>query len=378
MSKRDYYEVLGLSRDATEADIKKAYRKLARQYHPDVNSEDKSAEEKFKEVKDAYEVLSDADKRASYDHYGHAGTDNNGQGGFGNAGADFGGFGDIFDMFFGGGAGAQKRGPQKGNDIRYNMEMAFEEAAFGLESDIKVPRTESCPTCSGSGSEPGTHPTTCPGCKGNGEVRVTQSTPFGHFQTIKPCQQCHGEGKIINTPCKECRGQGRVRRVRTIHVKIPAGVDSDSRLRVTGEGESGIRGGPPGDLYVFIDVKPHRFFERQGSDVYCEMPVSFAQAALGDEIPVATLDGDVKLKIPEGTQTGTMFRLKGKGIPRLRGFGRGDQHVKVKVVTPTTLTEKQKALLKQFEEPLMAENNDKERTDKDKGFFDKVKDAFMG
>ncbi|MHB1125801.1 MAG: molecular chaperone DnaJ [Bacillota bacterium] len=375
MSKRDYYEVLGVSRDASEADIKKAYRRLARQYHPDVNSGDKSSEEKFKEVKDAYEVLSDAEKRAGYDHYGHAGAQNGGSSG---SGQDFSGFGDIFDMFFGGGSGAQRRGPQKGNDIRYNMELSFEEAAFGLETDIKVPRIEPCPACNGSGAEPGTHPTTCPACKGSGEIRVSQSTPFGHFQTIKPCTQCHGEGKIISNPCKECRGQGRVRRARTIHVKVPAGVDSDSRLRVSGEGEGGIRGGPPGDLYVYINVKPHRVFDRQGSDVYCEMPVTFVQAALGDEIPVPTLDGDVKLKIPEGTQTGTTFRLRGKGIPRLRGFGRGDQHVKVKVITPTSLTEKQKVLLQQFEDSLKTEHNDKDRSDKDKGFFDKVKDAFIG
>ncbi|NPV26861.1 MAG: molecular chaperone DnaJ [Firmicutes bacterium] len=382
MSKRDYYEVLGVSRDANETEIKKAYRKLARQYHPDANPNDKQAEEKFKEINEAYEVLSDPEKRARYDQMGHAAFGNGaegfgGFGGFSGFGQDMGGFGDIFDMFFGGGFGSANRrtGPQQGADLRLDLELTFEEAAFGVEKDVEIPRLEKCPACGGSGAEPGTHPATCPACKGTGQIRTTQRAAFGmQFQSVRTCPKCHGEGKIIESPCKECRGQGRVRRVRKIHIRVPAGVDTGSQLRMAGEGEPGLRGGPPGDLYVYIQVKSHPFFERDGDDILCEIPISFVQAALGGEIEVPTLEGKAKLRIPEGTQTGTFFRLRGKGIPNLRGYGRGDQHVKVVVQTPTRLTEKQRELLRQFAEAggdEVAENQNK------KSFFGKVRDAFM-
>lgn len=376
LSKRDYYEVLGVSRDASQEEIKKAYRKLARKYHPDVNPGDKSAEEKFKEVKEAYDVLSNPDKRARYDQFGHAGTDDNGFGGadFG----DFGGFGDIFDMFFGGGGfgggRARQNAPRKGSDLRVDLEITFEEAAFGTKKEVTVPRLEECPECNGSGTAPGTHPETCDVCKGTGQVRINQKTPFGHFQTIKTCTECHGTGKINRHPCDKCYGQGRVRRRRKIKVEIPAGVDDGARLRIAGEGEAGTNGGPAGDLYVFITIKPHEIFSRDGYDVYCEIPVDFVQAALGSEIKVPTLDGKVKFTIPEGTQSGTSFRLKGKGIPRLNGGGRGDQYVKVKVITLTNLSEKQKRILRQFAETL----TDSNRNVKEKGFFQRFKDAFMG
>ena len=372
MSKRDYYEVLGVSREASEADIKKAYRKLARQYHPDVNTGDKTAEEKFKEINEAYEILSDQEKRARFDQFGHAGNDPNA--GFGG-GAGFGGsgFGDIFDMFFGGGFGGggnQQRGPQQGQDLRADLEISFEDAAFGVEKDIEIPRLEDCPDCHGTGAADGTAPKTCQVCRGTGQVTVAQSTPFGRFQTTRTCHNCHGEGKVIDHPCKTCRGQGKVRRNRTIHIKVPGGVDSGSRLRVSGEGEPGTRGGPAGDLYVFLHVKPHKFFERQNNDIYCEIPITIVQAALGDEIDVPTLEGKrAKLKIPEGTQTGTFFRMKNLGIPHLRGHGRGDLRVKVVVTTPTKLSEKQKTILRQFGETLSKEDK--------KSFFDKVKE-FMG
>ncbi|EAX47519.1 chaperone protein DnaJ [Thermosinus carboxydivorans Nor1] len=378
MSKRDYYEVLGVPRTATEEEIKKAFRKLARKYHPDVNRDNpKEAEEKFKEINEAYEVLSDPERRAQYDQFGHAafdpgqGAGAGGFGGFGGFGA--GGFSDIFDMFFGQtGFGARHAGPEKGADLRYDLEIAFEEAAFGVEKEIQVPRTEECPACHGSGAAPGTHPETCPQCRGTGQQQIVQNTPFGRMVNVKTCTRCRGEGKIVRTPCKECQGRGRVRNKRTIKIKIPAGVDSGSRLRVAYEGEAGIRGGPPGDLYVYIFVKPHKLFTREGSDVICEVPISFVQAALGDEIEVPTLDGKVSLKIPEGTQSGTTFRLKDKGIPHLRGHGRGDQHVRIKVVTPKNLTERQRELLKEFAR-VSGENINPEQ----KSFFKKVKD-FLG
>jgi len=370
LSKRDYYEVLGVNKDASDEEIKKSYRKLARQYHPDVNPNKKEAEEKFKEISEAYEVLSDSDKRAQYDRFGHVGPEAGGfggfGGGFGGTGSDFGGFGDIFDMFFGGGfgGGQQAKGPRKGADLRLDLSVSFEEAAFGVEKDVQINRTESCPGCQGTGAEPGTHSSSCPTCGGKGQVAESQNTPFGRFQTVRPCPRCQGEGRIIETPCKECRGSGSVRKNRAIHIKVPGGVDNGSRLRMAGEGEGGARGGPPGDLYVYISVKPHKVFRRDGYDVFCEIPITFSQAALGDEIEVPTLEGKTKLRIPEGTQTGSNFRMKGKGIPNLRGFGRGDQHILVKVVTPTALTEKQRELMRQF-----AESGGEEDTGKDKGFW---------
>ncbi len=380
MAKRDYYEVLGVERNASETEIKKAYRKLARQYHPDVNPGDKTAEEKFKEINEAYEVLSDPEKRARYDQFGHAGTDPNGFGGFGGFGGagDFAGFGDIFDMFFGGAGQRTNRGPQVGSDLRLDLVLTFEEAAFGVEKDIELPRLENCPTCEGTGAKPGTRPATCPKCQGTGQVRYTQKTMLGHFQTIKTCPECGGEGKVITTPCPQCHGKGKVRRTRKLHIKIPAGVDTGSRIRLAGEGEAGLRGGPPGDLYVYIEVKPHEIFERHGDDIYLEMPITFVQAALGDEIKVPTLEGKATLRIPEGTQTGTIFRLRGQGIPHLKGSGRGDQHVKVVVVTPTKLSEDQKKLLREFAKVSGEENYRPQEKGKEKGIFERLWDSLKG
>lgn len=374
MSKRDYYEVLGLSRNASEDEIKKAYRRLARQYHPDVNPGNTEAEARFKEISEAYEVLKDPQTRARYDQFGHAGVQNGGYGGNGFGG--FGGFEDIFDMFFGGGFGGQgtRRGPQKGADLRLDLEITLEEAAFGAEKEIELPKLQTCSECDGTGSAPGTFPSSCKVCKGSGQVRTTQKTVLGHFQTIKTCHNCHGTGKVIETPCDSCYGQGRVKKKKKIAITIPAGIDTGARLRVAGEGEPGTNGGPEGDLYVYINVKPHKIFERHGDDILCDYSISVIQAMLGDEVKVPTLDGDVKLKIPEGTQSGTSFRLKGKGVQRLRGYGRGDQHVKVKVSIPTNLNEKQKDLIRQFAKTLTSKND----VEKEKGFFEKVKNAFMG
>lgn len=376
MSKRDYYEILGVSKDASEAELKKAYRQLARKYHPDVNSNDAEAEQKFKEVQEAYGVLSDSQKRQQYDRFGHAGAEGQGfGGGYGAQGFD--GFDDIFDMFFGGsGGGSRRRGPKRGSDLQLSMEITFEEAAFGVEREVEIPRMENCQHCDGTGAEPGTHPETCATCKGSGQQTVVQNTPFGRFQSSRTCETCQGRGTIIKSRCGDCAGTGKVRKKKKIKVKIPAGVDTGSRLQLSGEGEAGTLGGPPGDLYVVIHVKAHDKFVRNGNDVICEMPISFVEAALGSEIQVPTLDGKVKLKIPEGTQTGTYFRIKGKGIPRLQGYGRGDQRVKVVVVTPTKLNENQKKLLHQFGEACGKENM--EYKEKEKGFFEKMRDAFMG
>ncbi|MDI3540633.1 MAG: molecular chaperone DnaJ [Thermosediminibacterales bacterium] len=375
LTKRDYYEILGVSRNASESEIKKAYRQLARKYHPDVNPGDKEAEEKFKEIKEAYEVLRDPQKRAAYDQFGHAGVNGQqGQGGFDFS--DFGdfttfsGFDDIFDMFFGGRESRRRTGPKRGADLRYDLEISLEEAAFGLERDIEMTRTEDCDACRGTGAANGTKLEVCPVCGGTGQVQYSQNTPFGRFINVKTCSNCHGDGRIIKEPCKKCNGRGKVRKTRKIHIKVPPGVDTGSRLRVAGEGEAGEKGGSPGDLYIFIHVKPHQFFVRQGDDIVCEFPISFIQAALGDEIQVPTLEGKVNLKIPEGTQPGTLFRLKGKGIPHLRGYGRGDQLVKINVVIPKKLTAKQKKLLKQFAE--ISGEEIKEY----KNFFDRMKDAF--
>lgn len=368
--KRDYYEVLGVSKSASDQEIKKAYRQLARQYHPDVNPGNKEAEEKFKEATEAYDVLGDAEKRARYDQFGHAGMDPNQAGGFGGGfGGDFGGFGDIFDMFFGGGGGQRRNGPAQGADLRYDLTITFEEAAFGTEKEIQVPRNETCTECHGSGAAPGTHPTTCSQCQGAGQVKVNQRTPFGVIQTARTCPNCNGEGHTISTPCKTCNGKGKVRKVNTIKVTVPAGSENGLNLRYSGSGEAGLRGGPAGDLYVVLRVKTHKFFEREGNDVYCEIPITFVQAALGAEIDVPTLDGKVKMKVPEGTQTATVFRLRGHGIPYRRGNGRGDQHVRVVVATPTKLTDKQKELLREFGEV----TTEQQQMGK-KSFFEKVKE----
>ena len=382
MSKRDYYEVLGVSKTATQDELKKAYRKLARKYHPDLNKDNEEAAEKFKECNEAYSVLSDDQKRAQYDQFGHAAFENGGMGGgggFGGAGG-FGGFGgsgmeDIFDMFFGGqggrGGSRAKTGPQRGADLRFDLEITFEEAAFGLEKEINLYRDETCDHCHGEGAEPGSKVESCPECNGTGYVRFTQNTMFGQMVNERPCSRCKGEGKIISEPCKECRGKGTVKRNKKLKVKIPAGVDNGSRLRVSGEGEAGAKGGPNGDLYVYLYVKPHKFFERDGTTVLCEVPINIVQATLGADIKVPTLDGQVTMKVPEGTQPGKILRLKGKGIPSLRGGGRGDQLVRIKVVVPTKLSDKQKDALRKFADISKDNINPEE-----KSFMDKVKDFF--
>ncbi|MBW5444919.1 molecular chaperone DnaJ [Cohnella sp. CFH 77786] len=370
--KKDYYDVLGVERGASAEDIKKAYRKLARQYHPDVNKAS-DAEAKFKEVKEAYDVLSDDQRRARYDQFGHE-DPNAGFGGGGGFTGDMGGFGDIFDMFFGGGGGRRDpNAPQRGNDLQYTMTIEFKEAVFGKETDITIPRTETCDTCHGNGARPGTKPETCSVCRGSGQQEVAQNTPFGRIVNRRPCTACGGRGKMIKERCPTCAGSGQVKKQRKIHVKIPAGVDDGSQLRISGEGEGGVRGGPPGDLYVVLRVKAHDFFEREGDDIYCEVPLTFAQAALGDELEVPTLTEKVKLKIPAGTQTGTYFRLKGKGVPRLRGYGQGDQHVKVTVVTPTNLSEEQKDLLRAF-----AANGGEHTHEQHQNIFERMKKAILG
>ncbi|OPX42669.1 chaperone protein DnaJ [Ruminiclostridium hungatei] len=377
--KRDYYEVLGVQRGATDAELKKAYRNLAKKYHPDVNPGNKEAEAKFKEANEAYEILSDSQKRSRYDQFGHAGTDPNGFGGGagGFSDFDFGGIGDIFETFFGGsgfgggGRSRAKRGPQKGADIKYAMEISFEEAAFGVEREINVSRMEVCSKCSGSGAKAGTQASTCQHCNGTGQVQSRQNTPFGQFINTKTCEVCKGEGKIIADPCPACNGKGKLRNNVKLKINVPAGIDDGQTISLRGEGDPGSKGGPNGDLFLNIRVKTHPLFKRQGNDVVCEVPVTFAQAALGAELEVPTLDGKVKYTVPEGTQTGSVFRLKGKGIPFLRGNGRGDQYVKVNIDVPKKLNEKQKALLKEF-----AELGGDEVHEQRKSFFDKMKDAF--
>ncbi len=362
---RDYYDVLGVSKDASQDEIKKAFRKKARQYHPDVNRDNpKEAEEKFKEANEAYEVLSDETKRAQYDQFGHdaftqgggAGAGGfggfGGQGGFGGfggfGGGQAGGFGDIFDMFFGAGE-RQNYGPQKGDDLRHDVDISFEDAAFGRSMQITVQRHEECDHCHGTGAEPGSKVDTCPRCNGTGQETVVQNTPFGQMRSTRPCSACHGKGKKIEKPCSKCRGVGQTVVRRKLDIKIPAGVDNGSRLRVANEGEPGINGGPKGDLYVYIYVRPSKEFERSGNDVLTNIDLTFAQAAIGATIMVNTLDGKVEFKIPAGTQTGTIFRIKGKGIPYLRNPNqRGDQHVRVTVATPKKLTDKQRRLLIEF------------------------------
>lgn len=374
--KRDYYEVLGVGKDASEDEIKKAYRKLARQYHPDVNKAP-DAEEKFKEVKEAYDVLSDPQKRAQYDRFGHQ-DPNAGFGGFGGFDSSgMGGFGDIFDMFFGGGRRSNPNAPRKGADLQYRLQIDFLDAVFGKEQDVEIAKEAECDTCHGSGAKPGTSVDTCRTCHGTGQQEVVANTPFGRIVNRRVCESCGGKGKVYKEKCGTCRGTGRVKVRRKIHLNIPAGVDDGAQLRVSGEGEPGVNGGPPGDLYVVLRVKPHDFFEREGNDIYCEVPINFAQAALGDEIEVPTVDGRIKMKIPAGTQTDTYFRLRGKGVPYLRGSGRGDQHVKVRVVTPTKLTERQKELLREFA-GLSEQTAVDAGSQSEEGFFDKMKRAFRG
>lgn len=374
-NKRDYYEVLEINKGANENEIKKAYRVLAKKYHPDVNPENKAAEAKFKEINEAYEILSDPQKRAKYDQYGHAGVDPNSYGGFsGFEDFDLGGFGDIFESFFGnmgfGGSSRRRNGPEKGTDLKSFIEISFEEAAFGVEKEINVNRLESCTECEGTGAKKGTKPTVCNNCKGTGQVQYRQSTPFGQFVNVKNCDHCHGEGKIITNPCPSCQGRGKIKKSKKISIKVPAGIDNEQIISLRGEGEAGVRGGPSGDLYIVVNVKQHPIFKREGNNVICEVPITFTQAALGAEIEVPTLDGKVKYSIQEGTQTGTVFRLKNKGIPNLRGSGRGDQFVKVNIEVPKSLNDKQKELLKQF-----AEMTGEEAHLMRKNFFDKMKDV---
>ena len=370
--KRDYYEVLGISKGASEDEIKRAYKKMARQYHPDLNPGNQEAEEKFKEVNEAYEVLSDAGKKARYDQYGHAGVDPNfGAGGF-DGSFDFGDLGDIFGSFFGGGFGGGRRtnpnAPQRGESIRMALAISFEEAAFGCEKSVTIDRTEPCDTCHGSGCAPGATPEVCQDCHGTGTVQVRRQTPMGVFATSSPCPKCGGKGKIIHQPCKDCRGSGSVRRRKTIQATVPAGIDNGQTISIRGQGNAGKNGGPAGDLLITITVRAHELFRREGTSVLCEAPITFTQAVLGAELEIPTIDGKVKYTLPEGTQSGTTFRLKGKGIPAINGRGRGDQYVTVYIETPRNLNREQKEALKKFAETV-GENNYEER----KKFFKKFK-----
>ncbi|MES2160608.1 MAG: molecular chaperone DnaJ [Pseudomonadota bacterium] len=375
MAKRDFYETLGVAKNASEDEIKKSYRKLAMKYHPDRNPDSKESEEKFKEVKEAYEMLTNPEKREAYDRYGHAGVDPNmgGGGGFGGGAGGFGdAFGDIFGDIFGGGGRGRGQGPQvyRGADLRYNLEITLEQAAHGFDTTIRVPSWDKCDTCHGSGAKPGTSPVTCSTCAGHGQVRMQQ----GFFSIQQTCPKCHGTGKIIPEPCAACAGQGRIKRNKTLEVKIPVGIDNGMRIRSSGNGEPGTNGGPSGDLYVEIHIKPHSVFQREGDDLHCEMPISFAKAALGGDIEVPTLSGKVSFTIPEGTQSGKTFRLKGKGIKGVRSGFAGDLFCHVAVETPVKLTEKQKDMLRDFEK-LTTEGGAK-HSPQSKTWRDKVKDFF--
>ncbi len=375
--KRDYYEVLGVSKSASDDEIKKAYRTLAKKYHPDANKDDKTAEAKFKEINEAYSVLSDKEKKAKYDQYGHAGVDPNfgaggGFSGFGGQGMDF-DLSDIFGSFFGGGFSSSRSGrsanaPERGDDIGARIFISFEEAAFGCKKEISFERVDSCDSCGGTGAKKGTKAETCQTCGGTGQVRVNQRTPFGVMQSVRTCDACHGQGKIIKDPCTACRGTGFVRKKKTLEVSIPAGIDDGQRISLSGQGSAGLHGGPRGDLIIVVSVRPHPTFERQGNNIYFEMPITFAEAALGAKVTVPTLEGSSEFQIPEGAQTGTIFSLKGKGIPNINGKGRGDLRVKVNVEVPKNLTKKQKDLLSAFANAC-DEKNHKEK----QSFFDKLK-----
>ncbi|HWA12839.1 MAG TPA: molecular chaperone DnaJ [Burkholderiales bacterium] len=371
MAKRDYYEVLGVNRDASEEDLKKAYRKLAMKHHPDRNPDNPKAEELFKEAKEAYEVLSEPAKRSAYDQYGHAGVDP--QSGMGAAGgAGFGSFadafGDIFGDIFGGGRG--RSSVYRGADLRYNLEISLEEAAHGTETRIRIPTMQECETCHGSGAKPGTQPTTCATCGGHGQVRMTQ----GFFSIQQTCPKCHGSGKVVQNPCATCNGAGRVKHQKTLSVKIPVGVDEGDRIRLSGEGEAGVNGGPAGDLYVVIHIKPHEVFTREGNDLHCEMPVSFTKAALGGEIEIPTLDGYAKIKVPAETQSGKVFRLRGKGIKGVRSQAFGDLLCHVVVETPVNLTSRQKELLEELEQSI--ERDSGRHNPRAKSWMDRVREFF--
>ncbi len=347
MEDKDYYKILGVPRNASEEEIKKAYRKLALQYHPDRNPGNKEAEEKFKLASEAYEVLRDPEKREIYDRYGIEGLKGTGFTGFRGFDDIFSAFSDIFEDFFGFGTTYKRKArPRAGADLRYDLKISFYDAAFGKETEIEIPKNVTCEACLGTGAKPGTYPTTCPNCRGTGQITRTQ----GFFTISTTCGQCHGEGKVILSPCRECRGTGKVRKNKKIQIKIPPGVDNGSKLRIRGEGEEGERGGPPGDLFVFIYVEPHEFFQRDGDDIICQVPISFPQAALGSEIEIPTLDGKKTLTIPKGTESGEIFRIKGEGFPRLKGHGKGDLIVQVVVKTPKNLTKRQEELLREFEE----------------------------
>ena len=377
--KRDYYEVLGLQKGASDNDIKKAFRKMAMKYHPDKNPGDKVAEEKFKEINEAYAVLSDPEKKEKYDRFGHAGVDPNS--GFGGGAGGFGGFGgfeDIFDMFggafggFGGGSrGRRNNGPRKGSDLQKAVTITFEEAAFGTKKEIRLNKYVKCKTCGGSSAAPGTSKKSCPKCGGTGEIRTAQRTPLGTFQSVSPCPDCNGTGEINETPCPDCGGSGKTRDNVTISVNIPAGVDNDSVIPIKGQGEPGVNGGPDGDLYIVINVEPHKIFERRGQDLWLEIPITFDQAALGDDIIVPTLEGKVSYKVPSGTQPDTIFRLKGKGIKSVRGNRKGDLYVKVNLEVPTKLNSKQKKAIS-----AMAEKVTGECYQKKSSFLDSLKEFF--
>lgn len=370
MANKDYYETLGIERGASEEEIKKAFKKGTLKYHPDRNPDNKAAEDKFKEMNEAYQVLSDSDKRARYDQYGSA--DDNGAG-YGGASdfSGFGGFGDIFGDIFGGGGFSQRNqnGPKKGADLEYNLNLTFEESVFGVEKDISITKNEKCDDCGGSGAKAGTSAKTCDKCGGNGQIKVQRNTAFGSFASMSTCDKCGGKGKIIAEPCKTCHGSGKARKNKKIKINVPGGVDTGNVMPLRGQGEPGEKGGPSGDLYINIRVTPHKTFKRNGIDIHIESHISFGYAAIGTEIKVATVDGDVKYKVPAGTQSGTVFRLKGKGIPRVNGHGRGDEYVKVIVDIPKTLNDKQRAALKVFME---ASGETIDFSDDKKSFVDKI------